>query len=166
MRGEEPLLANSNKKYKLILNAGHIPLKSSHPRLVFLASAGDCVSGALWLIVRIIHVWKFLFCREYWKTNGSQTPSDTRPSKWPIIKIILQIKFSYIKDSGKLSSHCKKNQNILSLTIRTENTNKEGCLGNTTGRMKTRKLISKLDSKVYLFLRQIYDMEEFANCAD
>lgn len=110
-RGEEPLLPNSNKKYKLILNAGHIPLKSSHLWLVFLANAGH--SGALWLIVTIIHIWKFLFCWQYWKTNCSWTASDTIPIKWPIIKIIWQIKFSYINDGGKLSCHCKKKVTIV-----------------------------------------------------
>lgn len=106
------LQANSNRKYQLILNACHIPLKSSHPWLSsWLPSAGYCVPGAFWFIVPVIQVWKFTFCRLYWKTNCSQTPSGTRPIRGPITKIIWQIKFSYRKDDGKLSCHWKKRKN-------------------------------------------------------
>lgn len=60
----------------------------------------------------------------------------------------------------------KKKITIFRAIFRTENTNKEECLGNIRRRMKPQKLKSKLDSKVYLFLREIsYDREEFANCA-
>lgn len=100
--------ANSNRKYKLILKAGCIPLKFSHPWLPFwLPSAGYYVPEALWLIVPIIQVWKFNFCRLYWKTKSSRTPSGNRYIRWPMTKIIWQIESSYRKDDGK-TCHWKK----------------------------------------------------------